>query len=213
MAKLIVNRGQPNQQIFTLRPGAQRLGRATGNDIQVVDASISGSHCEISLENNRIVIRDLGSTNGTFINGQRIKDGAMGPGEILTLGQINALFEGDMASIPSISIPSIAIPNLQSGSAPLRGAATLGTSTATVAMGTSACANHPSVGARFRCIKCRSFFCETCIRVLGRVGGKKMLFCPNCNSQCETVAAPARKKGGRFLARLTQTIKLLTARK
>ena len=54
----------------------------------VVDPTVSGNHCELRLEARGFVVYDAGSTNGTFVNGQRV----MGPrllvdGDILRLGQ------------------------------------------------------------------------------------------------------------------------------
>lgn len=50
-----------------------KIGRAADNDIAINSKTISSYHCTIRLINNRYFIQDLGSTNGTEINGERIK--------------------------------------------------------------------------------------------------------------------------------------------
>lgn len=48
------------------------IGRKEGNSIKLVDQHVSGNHAQIFIRNNKLFIEDLHSTNGTFINGQRI---------------------------------------------------------------------------------------------------------------------------------------------
>lgn len=53
------------------------------------DRSISGKHCAINIENNEVMIRDLGSTNGTFVNGKRVLNQTeLRHGDIIVLGQL-----------------------------------------------------------------------------------------------------------------------------
>lgn len=53
------------------------------------DRSISGKHCTIYIENNKVMVRDLESTNGTFVNGRRITAQAeLKQGDVLVLGQV-----------------------------------------------------------------------------------------------------------------------------
>ncbi|MBU5454501.1 FHA domain-containing protein [Caproiciproducens sp. MSJ-32] len=50
------------------------IGRKEGNTIRLSDQYVSGNHAEIKLKNNEIIIRDLQSTNGIFVNDVKIKD-------------------------------------------------------------------------------------------------------------------------------------------
>lgn len=75
-------------QLVVLKPGANRFGRDSANDFQINHPSISARHCEITLEKDSIRIRDLGSTNGTFINGARIHEARLQPGQTLHLGSV-----------------------------------------------------------------------------------------------------------------------------
>jgi pSer/pThr/pTyr-binding forkhead associated (FHA) protein len=79
---------------FELMPGLNRLGRNPTNDFRVADASISSFHCEVSLNpDNSLHVRDLASTNGTFINGVQVSEGAVRPGQTLRLGTVEFALE------------------------------------------------------------------------------------------------------------------------
>jgi predicted component of type VI protein secretion system len=95
MPKLIVNPGTSLAREFELKPGAYRVGRAAGNDIRIEDASMSGSHAEIIVQGGMIVIKDLGSTNGVFINGSPVKYGELRPGQSLRLGWVDMVLVGE----------------------------------------------------------------------------------------------------------------------
>ena len=57
---------------FDLKLGVNRLGRTPDNDLLIDRATVSTLHCEIIWMNDSVVVRDRESTNGTFIDGQRI---------------------------------------------------------------------------------------------------------------------------------------------
>ena len=64
------------------------IGRLPENTVPILDGSISQHHCEIFSRNNEVVVKDLGSTNGTFINGQRIVEGTLKADQTLRVGNI-----------------------------------------------------------------------------------------------------------------------------
>jgi pSer/pThr/pTyr-binding forkhead associated (FHA) protein len=79
---------------FELMPGLNRIGRNPTNDFRIADASISSFHCEVMLNPDGTVhIRDLASTNGTYINGLQAFDGDLKPGESLRLGTVELQLE------------------------------------------------------------------------------------------------------------------------
>jgi hypothetical protein len=70
------------------------LGRVDDNTFSIPEASVSSHHCEILLRGSDIVLRDLNSTNGTFINGQQIAgEVVLKPGQIIRLGQVEMRLE------------------------------------------------------------------------------------------------------------------------
>jgi pSer/pThr/pTyr-binding forkhead associated (FHA) protein len=62
------------------------LGRHEECDVQLSSAKVSRRHCVIAAVNSRLVIRDLGSTNGVRINGQRHDEGELHHGDELAIG-------------------------------------------------------------------------------------------------------------------------------
>lgn len=79
---------------FELMPGLNRLGRNPTNDFRVADASISSFHCEVVLNpDGSVHVRDLASTNGTFIDGNQALDGDLKPGQTLRLGTVEFQLE------------------------------------------------------------------------------------------------------------------------
>jgi pSer/pThr/pTyr-binding forkhead associated (FHA) protein len=59
--------------VLSLPEGTIRIGRKPGNDLVLADEKTSGVHAEIVFDGGRYVLRDLGSTNGTFLNGDRLE--------------------------------------------------------------------------------------------------------------------------------------------
>ncbi len=65
------------------------IGRGLDNDIVIDDASVSRHHAEITREGGRAEVRDLGSTNGTFVNGNQVRvSTGVKPGDIVQFGRI-----------------------------------------------------------------------------------------------------------------------------
>ena len=62
------------------------LGRSVDADVHLDDQWASRCHCEISEANGTLVVRDLGSRNGTLVNGQYVQEARLNPGDRLTIG-------------------------------------------------------------------------------------------------------------------------------
>ena len=78
------------------------IGRVDDNTFPIPEGSVSSHHCEILLRGADIVVRDLNSTNGTFINGHQVTGEApLKPGQILRLGQIEMRLEDAGAKPPA----------------------------------------------------------------------------------------------------------------
>ncbi len=76
-----------------LKADKTTIGRVEDNAFQIPEPSVSSHHCEVLLRGNDIVVRDLNSTNGTYVNGQQVTEGPIKPGQILRLGQIEMRLE------------------------------------------------------------------------------------------------------------------------
>ena len=73
------------------------IGRGRGTSIVLPHPLISRQHCELYEAGGRLMVRDLGSLNGTFVNNQRITESAIAPGELLTVGTVTfrAVYEAE----------------------------------------------------------------------------------------------------------------------
>lgn len=76
-----------------------RIGRKPGNDVVLADEKTSGSHAEVVLEGERCILRDLGSTNGTFLDGKRVTEILLTPGDVVTFGRWRMAFRAEGASV------------------------------------------------------------------------------------------------------------------
>ena len=70
------------------------IGRRRDCEIYINESFVSGQHCQIWYEDGEWYLADLGSRNGTIVNGQRIKDVvALDSGDVISIGGLNLLFE------------------------------------------------------------------------------------------------------------------------
>lgn len=76
-ARLVVEQGPEPGQTFTLSTAPQTIGRSANNAIVINDAEISRRHVQLTPQSGSFVIEDLGSTNGTFVNGIRLNRPAL----------------------------------------------------------------------------------------------------------------------------------------
>jgi predicted component of type VI protein secretion system len=108
MAKLLVNIPGSGDTLFELNEGSNKVGRLAENEIQIDDDSISGQHAEVIVSGSTITIKDLGSTNGTNINGQEVAEGSeqsVDSNSAIIFGSVTATIKGDDAPAGSQKMP------------------------------------------------------------------------------------------------------------
>jgi pSer/pThr/pTyr-binding forkhead associated (FHA) protein len=102
MAKLVILSQGLTGKTHELKVDKTTIGRVEDNTFPIVEPSISSHHCEILLRGSDVVVKDLNSTNGTFINGDKITgEAVLKPGQILRLGQIELRLETDAPAGPA----------------------------------------------------------------------------------------------------------------
>jgi pSer/pThr/pTyr-binding forkhead associated (FHA) protein len=102
MAKLVILNQGMTGRTFDLVVERTTVGRVEDNTFQIADASVSSHHAEILLRGTDIVIRDLGSTNGTFLNDIQITETVLKPGQTLRFGTVALkIDDGQPASAPA----------------------------------------------------------------------------------------------------------------
>ncbi len=85
----------PEGQNDWVLQGHNSLGRHPDNTVQVLDRIVSKEHCHIDLVSGRFVLRDLGSLNGTYVNGERAQERTLYTGDEITMGSTRIVFYGD----------------------------------------------------------------------------------------------------------------------
>jgi pSer/pThr/pTyr-binding forkhead associated (FHA) protein len=108
MPKLVVLSEGLTGRSHELKVDKTTIGRLEDNSIHIPEQSVSSHHCEVLLKGSDIIVKDLDSTNGTYINGEKITEKVLKPGQILRLGNVEARLEVD--GVPSASAPAGATP-------------------------------------------------------------------------------------------------------
>jgi pSer/pThr/pTyr-binding forkhead associated (FHA) protein len=82
---------QTNQR-FELRVGSNVVGRGTDADLQLLDQGISRRHLDIQFDGNFATVYDLGSTNGTTVNGHEVGSQVLRHGDVIRVGHTRLVF-------------------------------------------------------------------------------------------------------------------------
>src|SRR3954447_15006845 len=86
-ANFIVKGPSGVEKAYPMRSITVTIGRSDQCEIAVKDSSMSGKHAEISKVNGEIRVKDLGSANGIWLNGERVDDVELFDGDVLRCGQ------------------------------------------------------------------------------------------------------------------------------
>lgn len=97
MPKLQIFLAEESPSTHDLTEEKITIGRLADNTLQISDDSVSSHHAELVLENGEYHLHDLGSTNGTFINGEAVTDAILKDGDQLRIGKIDTIFSEDVA--------------------------------------------------------------------------------------------------------------------
>ena len=201
MNRLVINPNRADTWEIQLKDGANQLGRSDASDFEIADASVSGSHCEINVRDGSVSIQDLGSTNGTFINGTPVQADTLQNGQTIRLGNVEMIFYADApqpappAAAPRLRVSGIAhAPEAASPTGveiPPPPAPAPDTHAAS-----SVCKFHPKSQARWYCGKCRRSFCDLCVNS-HHVGAAVKTTCRACAVECAPleieITAPVEK--------------------
>jgi len=200
MAKLIPQGQGGLTEPMELRLGLNRIGRGPHNDFSIDHATVSSLHCELQLDGSTLLVRDLDSTNGTFINGEPVRDKAvLENGHLLRLGSIEMRVE--LADV-RVVIPEFRAPVLP----PVIKAPK---------SGKRVCLHHDECEAMWQCTRCGHLLCTPCIHRLRRRGGKALYLCPDCSGMCELLPEFAKQKKRSWLGFVKDKLdvtKLITRR-
>ncbi len=197
MPSLLIQGGTNGPLEIKLVSGVNRIGRNAANDHQIQDASVSSFHCEVTVADGTSFIKDLGSTNGTFVDSLPVDQAALQPGQILKLGSVEMVYAPGPAPMaplgetvrPRIRVavaatpPATEVPVEPATSLPPPSAAPTGND----------CAYHPGLPAKFVCQTCETRLCKSCVKSQ-HAGSVTLYSCPNCNGICVTAGEFRKRK-------------------
>jgi pSer/pThr/pTyr-binding forkhead associated (FHA) protein len=194
MARLSLKTEGLNARLIDLKLGANRVGRHPDNDFAIEHPTISTVHCEFVLQDTGVLLRDLESTNGTFVNDEKVREVQLAPGQTVRLGDVELLVESIDAKI---AIPAFYNPELPAPPVVRKD-------------GALACARHLHSAVTHQCTACKEFMCEACVHRLRRKGAKKMLsLCPICSGTVDIIGGSGKTKKKSLLERIVgETVKM-----
>jgi len=91
--KLVVLKGSMRGKELTVAGDVIRIGKADNNDLILHEDTVSRSHCEILRDAKGYLLRDLGSTNGTFLDGAEVREAYLRAGSAMTVGTVQIRFQ------------------------------------------------------------------------------------------------------------------------
>lgn len=90
---LLVIKGPARPARLPLAEPAVRIGRGPWNDLVVNDPKVSKGHCRIERLGDHLVLTDLGSVNGTFVNGEKVQQRVLQPGDVIRVGDAELILQ------------------------------------------------------------------------------------------------------------------------
>ncbi|HMS49703.1 FHA domain-containing protein [Candidatus Neomicrothrix sp.] len=97
---LVIMRGRRKGHDFRIEKDSGVLGRAGKSDYVIEDDTVSSEHARIKLEDGVYVVYDLGSANGTYVNGERVHRAELTDGDVFKVGETLVLFKEAKPRIP-----------------------------------------------------------------------------------------------------------------
>ena len=94
------------ERTLVLTDAIVNLGRRRDNQIVVDDPRVSRSHAQLRVRFGHYVVYDLGSTGGTFVNGQRVEECVLRPGDVISLGGVPVIYGEDAAGVEAEANPT-----------------------------------------------------------------------------------------------------------
>src|SRR5690242_15684576 len=106
--RILVNPGTAQAWEIALRPGVSTIGSSEESGFIINHPSISPQHCEILVSDSGVLLRDIGSKSGTFVNGSPVREIWLQSGQHIQIGAIHTVFESvpEPTSAPPVNQPA-----------------------------------------------------------------------------------------------------------
>jgi pSer/pThr/pTyr-binding forkhead associated (FHA) protein len=189
MARLIFKDSDGSLRALDLAFSARRIGRAPDNDLIIDHYTVSLHHCEVTLDSVGLTVRDLKSTNGTFLDDQPVVGTVtVKSAQMLRVGRVDLLVEyADVQVVIPEFKKTVAPPVLVAPDT-----------------GKGVCLKHQDRPAVWRCPKCRQLICPLCIHRLKLKGGRTHYLCPECSAPAELLPEFAKGQKQSLFGKLKQ---------
>ncbi len=92
-ANLVLLKQNGKQKVFPIDSDVTVIGRRKNCDFRIPLESVSRRHCQVSRQEGNLAIRDLGSRNGTYLNGKKVEETTIAPGDVLKIGPVTFAFQ------------------------------------------------------------------------------------------------------------------------
>ncbi|MGB0578188.1 MAG: FHA domain-containing protein [Limisphaerales bacterium] len=203
MGLLRVTSDQLKGAEFILSDEPVKVGRSRDNGIRLPHKSVSRHHAVITEENGRLQVKDLASTYGSYVNEDKVSEGAVEDGDVLRLGRIRLTYQTNILAPPPGTPAAVADkvaaenePQEAPPPAPVEepesdpGAPELtdlpAQSSARSSYENKPCDKHPANFLSLVCPKCHLKFCDDCVNKL-EVSGQERQICPYCKESCRSL--------------------------
>ena len=122
LASILVRSGERKGERYQVRVPVANLGRADYNDVVIADPSVSTMHAKLQHRGGIWMLSDLGSTNGTFVDGELASgEVPLGPGATIRLGEVTMLFDPvDNGAVEAVSGDTRVLPPVEPTPYPVR---------------------------------------------------------------------------------------------
>lgn len=102
--QLIMFKADGQRREYTVRKETTVMGRSTECDFQIPLATVSRRHCQLLVKGDEAVIKDLGSSNGTYVNNKRVQDAKLKAGDQLIVGPVTftVTIDGQPAQVTGV---------------------------------------------------------------------------------------------------------------
>ena len=193
MIKLILQ--EEGLTVYELPAGKHRIGRSKHSALCLDHPSVSQEHCEITVDPLMVLVTDLGSTNGTFINGEPIRKAELMTGQVLHIGRLALILDREAQQVV---VPDVTPRPLEH--------------VTTLPNGSPCCYNHPTLAAGMKCGHCHKLFCGACVTGIGVIGGVRHHLCPVCHNHCAVYEWDGARARRSWLGGVVSSLKKITGR-
>lgn len=101
MKAVLVMFKRDERREFPITEETTTIGRSPESDLRIPTPDVSRRHCELVIEGDKLIVHDVGSSNGTYVNGRSIEETVLKPGDRLTIGPVTftVQIDGEPAEI------------------------------------------------------------------------------------------------------------------